>query len=104
MHLYNLNSQGLQPLNCAHIVLIPKIQEPQEVKDYRPISLTHSFAKLFSKLLANRLSSKIADIISINQSAFIKKRCIQGNFMYVQKTIQKLDKRKQHSIFIKLDI
>ena len=102
--MYNGNSQGLQPLNRAHVVLIPKINEPEQVKDYRPISLTHSFAKLWSKLLANRLTTKINEIIPSNQSAFIRKRCIQDNFVYVQKTIQKFHNTRQKAVFIKLDI
>jgi hypothetical protein len=54
-YLYNENSQGLSNLNKAHIVLLPKKQDPTSIKDYRPISLLHSFGKIWSKVLANRL-------------------------------------------------
>jgi len=57
-----------------------------------------------SKLLANRLTTKIDEIIPSNQSAFIRKRCIQDNFVYVQKTIQKFHNTRQKAVFIKLDI
>jgi hypothetical protein len=43
-------------------------------------------------------------LISINQSAFIKKRCINDNFAYVQKVVKELHKKKTPSLFIKLDI
>ncbi|RLM55087.1 hypothetical protein C2845_PM10G21820 [Panicum miliaceum] len=39
------------------MVLLPKIDVPKEAKDFRPITLVHSFAKLVSKLLATRLSA-----------------------------------------------
>jgi hypothetical protein len=37
--------------NRALITLIPKKPDVQEIGDYRPISLVHSFVKLFTKLL-----------------------------------------------------
>lgn len=59
-------------LNGALLTLIPKTQEAKGPKDYRPISLIHSFPKLASKLLANRLAAHLPDLISKNQSAFIR--------------------------------
>lgn len=58
------------------------------VADYRPISLVHSFAKIISKILANRLAPELSHIISANQSAFLKKRSIHDNFVYVQQLIK----------------
>jgi hypothetical protein len=54
------------------------------VKDFRPISLVHSFVKLVTKVLANRLAGKLNDMVSPIQSAFMKGRFIQDNFMLVQ--------------------
>jgi hypothetical protein len=45
-------------LNSAYITLLPKREDVDQPKDFRPISLVHSFAKLVTKLLANRLCSK----------------------------------------------
>jgi hypothetical protein len=101
---YMLNQQSLHFLNQALVVLIPKMDTPQKVLDFRPISLTHSFAKIISKLLANRLSPELDHLISINQSAFIKKRCIHDNFIYVQEVIKDLHKKKISALFMKLDI
>jgi len=74
--LYNMNSQNLDLLNSANIILIPKKPDAIKVSDYRPISLIHNIVKIFSKLLANRLAPLLDDIISNCQSAFIKRRCI----------------------------
>jgi hypothetical protein len=38
-------------LNTAYVTLIPKKEGAEEVKDFRPISLVHSFAKLITKVL-----------------------------------------------------
>jgi hypothetical protein len=53
------NSVTLKKLNNAFITLIPKTAGAEHVKDFRPISLVHSFAKLVTKVLANQLAGKL---------------------------------------------
>ena len=91
-------------LNTAFITLLPKVDSVERPKDFRPISLVHSFAKLVTKLLANRLASRLQQLVSPNQSAFIKGRFIQDNFMLVQQTARFLHQQKQPRILLKLDI
>jgi hypothetical protein len=55
-HLYRLGGGDFASLNRAMVCLLPKKNQAVRVKDYRPISLIHSFAKLFSKVLARRLA------------------------------------------------
>lgn len=74
------------------------------MKDFRPISLIHGFGKLVIKILANLLSTKLNDMISTNQSAFIKGRCIQDNFLLVQQTAKFLHQQKLPRILLKLNI
>jgi len=88
----------------AYITLIPKKLEALEAKDYRPISLVHSFAKLVTKMMANRLAPHLDKLVATNQSAFTRGRCIHDNFMLVQQTIKVLHRRKISSLFLKLDI
>jgi hypothetical protein len=59
-------------LNSAYITLIPKKEGAAQVKDFRPISLVHSVAKLITKILANRLAARLHEMVCANQSAFIK--------------------------------
>jgi len=91
-------------LNSAFITLLPKKEDASSIKDYRPISLVHSFAKLVTKILANRLAVTLDQLISPNQSAFIKGRFILDNFMLVHQTTKFLHKQKQPRILLKLDI
>nr|GEX38647.1 RNA-directed DNA polymerase, eukaryota, reverse transcriptase zinc-binding domain protein [Tanacetum cinerariifolium] len=62
--------------NSSFIALIPKTQNAKSVKDFFPISLIGSLYKIIAKILANRLSSVIPDLISDVQSAFISNRQI----------------------------
>jgi hypothetical protein len=103
-HFMNMNQQGLRLLNQAYIVLIPKKDCHIKVSDYRPISLIHSFAKFVSKILASRLALELKYLVSMNQTTFIKDRCIHGNFAYVQGVIKHLHKKHTPALFIKLDI
>lgn len=98
------HDQHLLQLNKAHMVLLPKKEDAQVLGDFRPISLTHSIAKLISKILATRLSGELNTLISRSQSAFIKRRSIQDNFLYTQNLIRDLQRRKQPGLFLKLDI
>jgi hypothetical protein len=91
-------------LNTAYITLIPKKEGADQVKDFRPISLVHSFAKLITKLLANGLAGRLNEMISPIQSAFIKGRFIQDNYMLVQQTARFLHQRRQAHLLLKLDI
>lgn len=91
-------------LNTAFVTLIPKKEGADHAKDFRPISLIHSFAKLIMKILADRVASRLDSMVSNNQSAFIKGRFIQDNFMLVQQTARLLHAKKQPRIMLKLDI
>jgi hypothetical protein len=100
--MFLLNSQGFERLNSANIILLPKKSDATCVTDFRPINLIHSVAKIFTKLLANRLALILDSLVSKCQSAFIKKRSIQDNFLYVQNVVHTLQKQKLPAIFLKL--
>ena len=91
-------------LNSAYITLLPKKVDVVEVKDFRPISLIHSFAKLVTKLMANRLAPLLPSLVSANQSDFVRGRRIHDNFMLVQQMVKSLYKKKEAHILLKLDI
>ena len=74
------------------------------MKDFWPISLIHSFPNLVTKLSANRLAGKLSKLVSTNQSAFVKGRCIHDNVILVQQTAKFLHQQKQPRILLKLDI
>lgn len=85
-------------------MLIPKKADALEVDDYRPISLSHSFSKLFSKILANRARRRMQDIVVVNQSSFIKDRNIHDNFLLVRQVARKIHARKEKGLFLNMDI
>ncbi|KAM0835449.1 hypothetical protein ACQ4PT_062915 [Festuca glaucescens] len=98
--IFQGKDQFFDGLNTAFITLIPKKDLAAEMKDYRPISLLHSF----SKLLALRLSPLMPQLIHKSQSAFIKGRCIQDNFILVRQAAISLHHRKLPALLLKIDV
>lgn len=91
-------------LDRALMVLIPKRSDAEEVGDYRPISLPHSFGKLFSKMLAKRVRRRLPELVNTNQPAFIHGRSLHDNFLLVRQVTRKFHARKVSGVFPKLDI
>jgi len=98
------DGRKLHLLNSAFLILIPKKPDAVEVKDFRPISLVHSFAKLVTKILANRLAPRLNSLVSTNQSAFVRGRCIHDNFLLMQQMVRFLHNRREPCLLLKLDI
>ncbi|XP_071680494.1 uncharacterized protein [Lolium perenne] len=91
-------------LNGALITLLPKKDGAVDLQDFRPISLVHSFARLFTKVLARRLAPRMADLVDENQTAFIHGRCIQDNFLLVKESARLLHRKRIPSLLLKIDI
>jgi hypothetical protein len=98
-HVFNFGC-----LNTSFITLLPKKTDAVEVKDFRPISLIHSFAKLVTKIMANQLAPLLPNLVSANQSAFVRGRNIHDNFILVQQMVKSLNRTKEAHILLKLDI
>jgi hypothetical protein len=98
------DDRGFARLNRAIITLVPKKMDAAEVGDFRPISLVHSFSKLFSKILANRLRRCLCDIVSTNQSAFMRGRCLHDNFVLVRQVARRINTRRCLGVLLKIDL
>jgi hypothetical protein len=62
----------LQSINGSYVTLVPKIDNPAKVSDFRPISLLNSSIKLITKILSNRLQKVILKLVHQNQYGFIR--------------------------------
>ncbi|XP_060973918.1 uncharacterized protein LOC133039118 [Cannabis sativa] len=88
---------------------IPGIEEednPAYTKDYRPITLCNVAYKVISKIIASRLREVIQKIISPNQAAFVKGRCITEKTMIAREIVHPFNnkKGKRGFMMIKLDL
>ncbi|CAL9021650.1 unnamed protein product [Prunus brigantina] len=69
----------LPKLNFTHVALIPKVKDPTNMTQFRPISLCNVIYKIGAKVLANRLKLILNDVIGVQQSAFVPGRMISDN-------------------------
>ena len=61
---FHNQSRFVKSLNATFLVLIPKKQNVEDLKDLRPIGLVGGLYKILSKVLANRVKRVMVKIIS----------------------------------------
>ena len=81
-------------LNQTHIALIPKIQGPETLGNYRPISLCNTVYKVVTKIIVARLRPFLDNLISPLQSAFVPDRKGMDNVIIAQEFIHSLGRKK----------
>ncbi|XP_039687865.1 uncharacterized protein [Medicago truncatula] len=90
-------------INTTFIVLIPKVDNPQRLNDFRLISLVGSLYKIIAKLLANRFRLVIGSVVSDTQSAFVNKRQILDGILIANEVVDEASKFKKDLMLFKVD-
>lgn len=84
----------LKEVNATLIALIPKVDSPERVGEFRPIALCNVVYKCISKILANRIKGSLDSIIDDNQNAFIPGRRISDNILLTQELLRNYHRDK----------
>ncbi|GKB06122.1 RNA-directed DNA polymerase, eukaryota [Tanacetum coccineum] len=98
-------STGSFPLRCnsSFITLIPKSQEAKMVKEFYPISLIGSMYKIITKVLANRLSLIISELVSDVQSIFVSNRHILDGLFILNELLSWCKHKKSKALIFTID-
>ncbi|KAF7823513.1 reverse transcriptase [Senna tora] len=98
---------SLVRINDTNLILIPKIDSPEEVGHFRPISLCNFSYKIIAKIVANRMRGILPGFISENQRTFVLGRMIQDNILIVHEAFHWLKRKKkggQGVLALKMDM
>ena len=94
----------LKQINHTFIALIPKVDNPLQTQQFRPISLCNTIYKTISKLLVNRLRPLLNKIISPAQTGFVPGRAIHDNILLTHEIMHKFKHTKGKTAWIALKL
>ncbi|GJS22551.1 RNA-directed DNA polymerase, eukaryota, reverse transcriptase zinc-binding domain protein [Tanacetum coccineum] len=95
----------LGEVNATLISLIPNIDTPNKVTDFRPIACCNVLYKCISKVITNRIIRVLGMLVSNNQCAFIPGRSIQDNIFLTQEIMKGYNwKGGPKRVAIKIDL
>ncbi|GKV27064.1 hypothetical protein SLEP1_g36275 [Rubroshorea leprosula] len=100
---FHENGKLVRGLNESFIVLIPKKENPLELEDFRPISLIGAIYKILTKILSNRLSQVMQEIIGEQQIAFVKGRQLIDGVVVANEVIDEVHRKRKSSFVFKID-
>ncbi|KAA3459952.1 reverse transcriptase [Gossypium australe] len=89
--------RNMEEINKTCIILIPKVNSPKAMSQFRPISLCKVIYKIISKVLINRFRRVLSCCIEDNQRAFIAGRQITDNIFVAYEILHSFKKRRGSS-------
>jgi hypothetical protein len=100
---WNEGNLDLFRLNFSLLTLIPKETDVVTIHKFRPIALTNCSFKIFSKCATNRLGVISEELISPNQTTFIKGIYILESVVSAHEVIHDAVHKGQSEFIFKLD-
>ncbi|KAK4381922.1 hypothetical protein Sango_2921400 [Sesamum angolense] len=95
----------LKQINATLLVLIPKVQMPSQVSDYRPIACCNVLYKTITKIIVKRMQLILHQLIDYSQNAFVPGRSISDNILLAQELLAGYNHAKlPPRCIIKLDL
>jgi hypothetical protein len=97
---WHLGKLDLFRLNFSLLTLIPKEPDARTIQKFRPITLTNCSFKIFSKCVTNRLGMVSEELITPNQTAFIRGRFILESMVSAHEIIHDAVQKKRKWLYL----
>lgn len=88
------------------MVRIPKVDNPINIWQFRPISLCNVGYKTITIVIVNRMKPFLSKFISLTQSSFVLGRLISDNILIYQEVLQSFKNKRGNlaHMMIKIDL
>ena len=100
---FHCNGKLCKGLNSTFIALIPKVNSPQRLNDFIPISLVGCLYKVLAKVLANRLRQVVESVVSESQSAFVKGKQILDDILIAKEVVDEAKRLNKELLLFKVN-
>ncbi|GJV55143.1 RNA-directed DNA polymerase, eukaryota, reverse transcriptase zinc-binding domain protein [Tanacetum coccineum] len=95
----------LTEINSTMITLVPKIQSPEQVIDFRPIACCNVLYKCINNIITERMNKFLRKLVDKNQSAFVPNMHIQDNILVSQELLKGYERKERPKrVAMKIDI
>ena len=98
---FEVNGKWPRGSNVYFLCLIPKVENPQQFAEFRPISPVGCLYKIISKALSLRLKKVISKVIDFKQSAFLKGRGLLDSMLVANEVLNEVKRKKKMGIFLR---
>ena len=92
--------------NDTFVALIPKVDKPESLGQFRPISLCNVSYRILTRFLVDRMRPFLSNLIGPHQSSFLPGRMTTDNIVITQEVIHTLmkTKSKKGGMILKIDL
>ncbi|KAG1472683.1 hypothetical protein G6F56_001395 [Rhizopus delemar] len=87
----------------THVSLLPKKGDSYDLRNWRPISLINTEAKMFTRLLNTRLLSAVSSLITPYQTGFMRGRFIAENGLLMKLIMDHCSQTRSEAVGLHLD-
>lgn len=92
-------------ISTTLLVLIPKIVDPTHLSQFRPISLSNFVSKIITKIIATRMAKVLPQVISEEQTGFVKGRNMNESIALAQELVRDIDRKAEGgNVIFKFDM
>ena len=99
---FAINGHWPRGTNASFLCLIPKVENPQQLGEFRPISLVGCMYKIISKALSLRLKKVIGKVIDVRQSAFLEGRGLLDSVLVANEVLEEYKRKRKNVFFLRL--
>lgn len=94
----------LKQVNATNIILIPKVEAPEQASQFRTIACCNVIYKCISKTICTRLKGALNHLVADNQPAFVQGRSMIHNILICHDLLRHYNRKTTPRCLMKIDL